>query len=116
MNSLFSALGGLPSNSTLAPLYDAQDMVGLGLIESWWAAWYTWIGDAAIATNLLVFLSHEVCGFPSRALSSPADHLPDLPARLLWSGASIPDHGSHPLLQAVQAAAGAVATFYESHC
>lgn len=64
MNSLlFSFATALPAfNSTGVPaaLYDAQDLVGLNTFEELWARWFMWIGDEALATNLLVFLSHEV--------------------------------------------------------
>lgn len=62
MSSLFfDAFASASSNgSTSSPIYTAQDLVGLNILERWWSDWYIRIGDPAIATNLLVFLVHEV--------------------------------------------------------
>lgn len=42
--------------------YAGTDFTSLNWLEQNWVQWYIWIGNPVIATGLMSFLLHEVCG------------------------------------------------------
>ncbi|KAG8730215.1 C-4 sterol methyl oxidase, partial [Ceratobasidium sp. 414] len=55
----------LDRHATAAQLYEAAGTAfsKLNWLESYWAAWYLWVGNPIIATGLMSFIMHEVVYF-----------------------------------------------------
>ncbi|KAG9084785.1 C-4 sterol methyl oxidase [Ceratobasidium sp. 370] len=72
----------LDHHATAAQLYEAAgtDFSKLNWLESYWAAWYLWIGNPIIATGLMSFIMHEFVYFGRCMPGIIIDALPYLPS------------------------------------
>ncbi|KAL7417739.1 fatty acid hydroxylase superfamily-domain-containing protein [Mrakia frigida] len=67
MNNILHTILPLPmflnQTAEATPMYQPSDLVGLNKYEMWWAQFFTYMGDPALATAVLVFLTHEIIYF-----------------------------------------------------
>lgn len=111
MDTLLRTLLPFPTshaNETAPPLYSPSDLVGLNPFEDAWARFFLWVGNPALATAILVFVTHEVSSFPTllsrqrersggrgKSVSSRADpvrvvRFPLVRAQVVYFGRSLP--------------------------